>query len=481
MQFDGRGLSTGHPIHADIAIIGGGLCGLTLARELAADQRLRIVVLESGGTSPDADTEDLNRGTAVIRDAYSNVRRIDDYLVESRCRCLGGSGWLWGGKCAELDPIDFETRRWIEHSGWPFDYAHMKPYFDRACRVMELPAFRRNAQLDAADERSPLMINSERTVSTGLRRHTAIAGRAPQGHFSRFCVDVANLPNVHVYLHSTVVEIATDDGGSRVCKLVVRASHGVTFSVHARTYVLAAGGLENPRLLLTMGRQHDLVGRYFMGHVMHRKTNADSPHNCLVPRVDPSRLALYIDKDPMQLQGVFQLTGNAQKRERLPNCTLTLQASTSTDGSLPVYFMLEQQPQALSRLTLGGETDALGVPRLHLDWRFRESDFSDLRRAAAVFAAEFARHGIGELRYDITERSLIHYLEMVRHHIGTTRMHTLRELGVVNQNCRAHDIDNLYVAGTSVFPTSGISNPTLAILALTMRLADHLQETASAS
>jgi choline dehydrogenase-like flavoprotein len=218
-----------------------------------------------------------------------------------------------------------------------------------------------------------------------------------------------------------------------------------------------------------------------MGHVMHRKTSADSPHNCIVPRVDPARLALYLDKDPTQIQGVLQLTRNAQKRERLPNCSLTVEAAETPGGSLPVYFMIEQQPQAPSRLTLGDETDALGVPRLHLDWRFRESDFADLRRAAAVFATELSRHEIGELRYGIAERSLIHYLQMARHHIGTTRMHPLRELGVVNENCRAHGIENLYVAGTSVFPTSGISNPTLAILALAIRLADHLQETTSAS
>jgi GMC oxidoreductase len=478
MLFDARTVASGSTLDADVAIVGGGLCGLTLAQELARTAGLRIAILESGGLQPQDGIDDLNRGTARIHDPYSNVRVFDDHMHESRCRALGGSGHLWGGKCAELDPIDFETRRWIEHSGWPFDYAHLKPYLDRACQVMELPVFQRNSTVDETCDRAPVLINREHTVTTALRRHSAIAGRAPQNRFESFITRIASLAQVSIYLRATVVSLQTAQDDPAISKLSVRNSAGASFFVRARTYVLAAGGLENARLLLMLqpGKVLDLAGRFFTGHVIYRRTSTAPEPNHFIPKQDPARFALYVDKDPRQLQGVLQLTRNAQKRERLPNCSLTLEPPTAPGAALPLFFMLEQRPHPDSRLTLTNDRDSLGMPRLHLDWRFQEQDFLDLQRAAALFADEIARHGLGKLRFSIEPTALIHLIETARHHMGTTRMHVSPQQGVVNEHCRAHDFANLYIAGTSVFPTGGVGNPTLSLLALTLRLADYLRE-----
>ncbi|MFN2334328.1 MAG: FAD-dependent oxidoreductase, partial [Wenzhouxiangellaceae bacterium] len=100
---------------ADTLIVGGGLAGLTLARELAQAGQ-QVAIFESGGTTIEPALEALNDGVTRLHGPDGQQRNLGAYLRESRCRCLGGSGNLWGGKCAELDPIDFEHRRWINHS-----------------------------------------------------------------------------------------------------------------------------------------------------------------------------------------------------------------------------------------------------------------------------------------------------------------------------------------------------------------------------
>lgn len=473
MLIDTRSLATDQDLAADVVIVGGGLAGLTLAGELAGRGARNVLILESGGTDADPRQEELNRGGCTLLDGTGRTRTFDAHLIESRCRRLGGSGWLWGGKSAELDPIDFETRRWIAHSGWPFTYDELKPYVNRACDTLGIPHFRRNAVVDPTDPRTPLIVDRDRTVRTAVRRFSAIAGRATDNRLVPFIERVTGHPAITTCLYATVNQIDTRDGA--VASLQATAPNGRRIRVRGRHYVLAAGGLENARLLLAsaIGNEHDLVGRFFMGHAIHRRTAAHHGLNRFVPAVPPSQLALYVDKNPAQPQGVFQLTANTQRRERVPNCTLTLEPET-TDGPLAAYYMLEQRPNPESRVLLTDEVDSMRLPRIQLRWQFLQQDFADLRRVMTLFADEFARHGVGRLEQSIDTEQLLSLLDSARHHIGTTRMHPDPAHGVVDGDCRVHSMKNLFVSGTSVFPTSGVSNPTLTIISLAIRLADHL-------
>lgn len=139
----------------------------------------------------------------------------------------------------------------------------------------------------------------------------------------------------------------------------------------------------------------------------------------------------------------------------------------------------EQVPNPESRVTLAAERDAVGVPRPKLDWQLTMQDKEATRRACRMVGEELARLGIGRMRLDdwlLADGDDWQGLDVRYHHMGTTRMSDDPKQGVVDADCRVHGIDNLYIAGSSVFPTSGYANPTLTIVAMAIRLADHLRQ-----
>jgi choline dehydrogenase-like flavoprotein len=144
--------------------------------------------------------------------------------------------------------------------------------------------------------------------------------------------------------------------------------------------------------------------------------------------------------------------------------------------------MSEQQPNQDSRIGLMSRRDRTGLPLPELDWRVGGRDFADARRTIELLAEEVERLGLGRIeslwdrgadRPDVVTGGW--------HHMGTTAMSVTAETGVVDRDCRVHGLENLYVAGSSVFPTSGYANPTLTLLALAVRLGRHLGGVATAS
>ncbi len=155
-----------------------------------------------------------------------------------------------------------------------------------------------------------------------------------------------------------------------------------------------------------------------------------------------------------------------------------------------LFVHLEQEPNPASRITLSERRDALGVPLGRLDWRLGDLERRSFRRALELVAQEFGRIGLGRVREIGTDLPRVSWLQKKGapgeggwppglrgsyHHIGTTRMASDPRRGVVDANCRVHGLTNLFVAGSSVFPTSGCHNPTLTIVALALRLANHLK------
>jgi len=180
-----------------------------------------------------------------------------------------------------------------------------------------------------------------------------------------------------------------------------------------------------------------------------------------------------IARQPVRLAGfgVDWLRRRTFADRKLPSVVLG-----SHDNRYELEFHAEQAPNPESRLTLSGERDALGMPRLKIDWRITELDLLSLRKSYELLAAELARNAVGKLDFDagkLRVKAERHGI-VGGHHIGTTRMSSDPAGGVVDPDCRVHGVSNLYVASASVFPTSGQANPTLTLLALTFRLADKL-------
>lgn len=140
-------------------------------------------------------------------------------------------------------------------------------------------------------------------------------------------------------------------------------------------------------------------------------------------------------------------------------------------------FHAEQEPNPVSRITLGDERDALGVPRVNVDWRYTSGDVSTVSRAIALLAGDIEQSGAGEFAYDPSslEYEMTRYGAYGGHHIGTTRMGSDERNSVVNSDCRIHGVSNLYISSAAVFPTSSQANPTLTIVALALRMAAHLR------
>jgi len=501
---DARTLPDASQITADLIIIGGGLAGITLAKELAGGP-LKVAILESGGREIDMENQALYAGSAVVRAPGNPDKPLDDYPVQSRIRAFGGSGHVWGGKCAPLDPADFAQRDWAPHSGWPMSREQLQPFYDRACDVLEIPRFGPDTPVLKDPTRKPLDLDPSDGFFPAPRYFSRLSGGADKKAFDAFRTDFASAPNITVYLYANVTKIRTSAKGDKVEELDVACLAGKRHTAKARTYVLATGGIENVRLLLAsggIGNQNDLVGRFFQGHVTYSMDgDAETEGSAInVSRAEP--MTLYVPPGRAAAHCVIGSGLSGQTRMKAGNFTLTLysggpsgsgsptqaetqvirQTATRVDGGsgdgqlLGCFAMTEHFPNPDSRVTLDKDhLDPLGMPRIRLEWTYSATDWDSFERSAAGLGDALGASGQGRFCWPIQRPDYLKVSSASRHHMGTTRMHADPKQGVVDPDGRVHGASNLYVASSSVFPTSGIANPTLTILALVLRLADHLK------
>jgi hypothetical protein len=147
-----------------------------------------------------------------------------------------------------------------------------------------------------------------------------------------------------------------------------------------------------------------------------------------------------------------------------------------TFGVFEVAHQTEQAPDPDNRVTLGTELDRLGCRKVKLHWRWTDTDLNSIKRAQEIFAEEIARSGLGTFKIARDKGSPVPITLSTHHHMGTTRMHVDPKQGVVDPNCQVHGVSNLFMAGSSVFPTGSFANPNLTIVAMSIRLADHVKK-----
>ncbi len=535
MFIDARQLNDGRALVVTVCVIGAGVAGITIARELEA-HGVDTCVLESGGFEPDDATRDLYRGEA--------TGMPYQFADGCRARFLGGSSNCWGGWSRPLDPWDFEQRDWVPYSGWPFGLAQLMPYYERAHPVLQLgplnfdPAFWEAAIARTDVRRIPL--------HSGRVRDT-VSQFSPPVRFGRvYRKALQRAAHVRVFLHANVTALVPDRSGARLSHVQVQTLSGKRITVRARLFVLATGGIENARLLLAshqvlpagVGNRHDLVGRFFMDH-----PRMQAGHVRFAPCWDRNKL--YDIKYNYQSRAVrahgqhvaaqFALTPQAMASERVLNARLCFSSAFPGEGSAgakslfrckqallkkdqpgwrwrdalrtmlgdPVNTFLygftrlyhprflirgvsfqvivEPVPNPDSRVRLSAtRRDALGLPRVDVDWRIDALSRHTADRTLALVAQELEMAGVASVD---TGPSMLSSgwpdswePEGTWHHMGTTRMHVDERQGVVDADCRVHGMANLYIAGSSVFPTAGANFPTITITALALRLADHLHQ-----
>lgn len=513
------------PVRPDLCIVGAGAAGITLAREFIGT-RCQVAVIESGGLRYSARVQQLYAGENVGLPSYA--------LTYSRFRMFGGSTTRWPAQCRPLDPIDFQPRPGIAHSGWPFDHRHLQAWYPRTQAACGLPV---------GEEPAWTPCPASLPLCDGELEAILFRFGYPRDFGKAYRQELERSANVDVLLNASVVEIQPAPDLRSVQALRARALSGGAFDVQAKLYVLACGGIENARLLLAsnriapagLGNGHDLVGRFFMDHpylttgyfIPAAPQHADGPHvirsfkragldqtshvgfalsepvrrdreltGCsgyfirrLASETTPDHFSRG-GKSFLRLREVLEhrtLAGaevgrhlwNAAKGYRAVGLTLARRVSEVFRPRYVFAFrtVLETTPRPDSRVTLAPTSDRLGVPCVRVDWRVSESDRRGLERLRRAVAEAIARKGLGALIEDpgVDDAGWPSSMEGGKHHIGTTRMHVDPKRGVVDPDCRVHGVTNLYIAGSSVFPTSGYANPTFTIVALALRLADHLK------
>lgn len=526
-MLDARQLDDGTVLEADLCVIGAGAAGITIARHLAGSS-LSVLLLESGGREPDPATQALAGGAVVGEPLYgANVEPRD--VVDTRLRYLGGSTNHWAGTCRPLDPIDFEVRPWLEFSGWPFDLDELIPWYEAAQHVCKLGPFHYDWEWWAENESlGPPLVATERIGSHVLQ----IAFPAPFGEF--YGDELAAAPNVEICLWANVVELVSNPDGDRVEEASIVTLEGGRLSAVADRFVVACGGIDNPRLLLAsngsdprgLGNANGLVGRFFNEHLQVAAGFAsltDSGDEMALHR--GFTLPVGPDDRDVGVRGALALSGDAQRSEELiglqmqpivgapggaevprqesgvgaadVEALLVEELGHPSGGVAHIQALAEQELNYDSRVLLTDEVDGAGMPVVAVDWRHTEMDRRSIRTGLEILAEDLGRAGAGRLQIvpggvrfsehpsdgvldmyevDPTSAAADFPLGIAYHHMCTTRMATDPAEGVVDANCRVHGVENLYMAGSSVFATGGSATPTFTIVALALRLASHLAE-----
>ncbi|MDR5752556.1 MULTISPECIES: GMC family oxidoreductase [unclassified Caballeronia] len=462
MIYDALDESVALDRRVDVAIVGSGPAGITFARALGP--HLDVLLIEAGGHHANAATDDSLSG-AISGLHYS--------LDETRARRFGGSTALWAGYCALFDPIDFDARPWVAHSGWPLAASEVTTHYAAAAKLLHVD----DALFDASalgETGAPFFSNDEAADScASLWRFGE-----PKADFAtenRQFLERAQ--SIDVLTNACVTEIIVTDDGNAVSRLHVRTLAGRCGSVRARCFLLAAGGIETPRLMLAsrnqcvhgIGNAYGHVGRWFMEHPHVSIDGIEMAANTALAKWT----GIAQHADGRHFTCCAGLRPDAQARLGVLNFRAHFYRSPAMTADAPprVGLFFEQAPSAASRLTLMHETDALGLPRVRLNWNVCETD----RRSHCLIGEMLAKRLLDNGTAVRTgPRGLSGEILYSNHQLGTTRMSVLARDGVVDENCGVHGIDNLYIAGGSVFPTVSWANPTMTVLALTLRLAQRL-------
>jgi choline dehydrogenase-like flavoprotein len=505
-----------------VCIVGAGAAGIVLALELCKAGR-EVLMLESGDVRPESSNQALNEGE-IAGETFTG-------LTSGRVRALGGATRLWFGQCMRLDQIDLRRREWVPHSGWPISMADLAPWYERAEQF-----FRLEGQHYEDQVYRDLGMSPPAWRDGSLCTHFSIY--TPRIDLGRlFYREIKQNSRLRLLLNANALEVtATADG--RMCKGVRVASlEGKRAFVDAPIVVLCCGGIENARLLLLsrsqkregLGNDRNLVGRFLQDH-----PNAKTADVYPADMRGFHKLFSLQYKPPVRYFPKFSVHPQKQQEEGSLNCTAHLVFERDEDSGLAasreiyrallrnqrpsqmgrnlwriardlpsvlhsgsIFFLRrktplgrpsvvrlqchsEQQPDPESRVTLSKDTDILGIPKARVNWKVSEGERTTMRLMTQSMQCELRRLGLADMHIDpwLTDDEADWKSHMADsfHHIGATRMSVNECNGVVDENCQVFGTRGLFVAGSSVFPTSGYANPTLTIVALSLRLAAHLRD-----
>lgn len=461
-----------------VCIVGTGPAGLSLALRLHA-RKVPCLLIEAGGWDPSESSQDFYRGE-VIGDRYLDLNR-------ARLRQFGGTSGHWTGWCRALDAEDFEAREYIPHSGWPIRKQDLDPYATAAAAILQVKP-------DAVD----------RAVTADIEEIEFRFSRPPLRFGYTYREAIAGSGAIGLLVDTAVTELVP--GENRIDSLILMDAERQRHELRIDRVCLCTGGIENSRLLLWSNARHPrgvvpeprTLGRYWMEHPAYVVGDAAifehaDAQFALRRFFAPSARALESYRIGGAHLHVEAQTWNNEKSRRLgrelmcfaPGLFEGLVGMTGRDlvcGSR-VVMEWEQLPRAENRIELGRDADPFGVPRVRLHWSKSAAERKCAVVASRLFGEALIHLDAGRLKLSDwlveAEGWPSHYAGVASHHLGGTRMSSDPTTGVVDGNCKVWGMANLYVGGSSVFPTGGHANPTYTIVQLALRLGDHLASTGS--
>lgn len=510
---------------ADICIIGAGVAGLILATELAtrlANRGLKIHLLEAGGLT-------LEPRSQALYDA-DMASALHTGTTQGRFRVFGGSSTRWGGQLLPYTPDIFAPTANIPSAPWPLSEDALTRHYPEVLRIMgvgpraaALPF--NGAALLTALNRPPVPLSPD--IHLRYSKWASFSRRNLANTLGRQAIAS---PDITVFLHANAVALSTEAG--RITAVHVRNYAGRDFRFKAGEFVVCTGTIESSRLLLasSLGNEHDQLGRYFHDHISTRAAEITGPaREHLVQRLGPffvqgtlhtakleasaalrdrealpAVMAHFVLEEPADsgLGAVRTLLRSAQRRDlpaALAATTPMLRGLTDVARLLYqsrvhgrraltpatrvfLHIDMEQLATPTSRIRLSGSSgpdtlDSLAQPRALIDWQPGPVERSVARRFAPVVREALAAAGLGPATWfpGILESSpSAPTLADTYHPMGGLRMGTDSAASVVTPMLALHTHPNVHVASCATFPSGGSSNPTFTLMALTVRLADHL-------
>jgi len=510
------------PFVADVCIVGAGAAGMVLAAELLRKGR-RVLLLESGGALLEPDAQQLN-GCGYV----GQSRKI---VSPGRFRALGGTTTVWGGQILELCEEDFVPRSWLAASGWPFPKQALQPYYDRALVAEGL------SQACRSDEEIWRQVQIA-APELGDELEPYFTRWCPEPNFARLYRDALDSQNLCAVLHATVTGLLMDKAGARLHGVRCQTPSGQEHTFSAAQYVLCLGTIETVRFLLqpVPGGQSPpwnrsgLLGVHFQSHIDYNAARIPghaAPHlrrwfanvylnghkyhpkfrlalaaqeqakilniagsiTCINPAETELRRMKSLAVDAMrgrwsriQISDVPRMLRQLSTLVKLAyGYRVERRAYWPAGSNFWLRVHCEQEPLSQGRITLTENRDAQGLFVAQVDWRVSSLEWRTIRSFAERVKQTLAAPAGAEIEIqpELEQENGFHSVtfDNSHHDMGGTRMSEGPNDGVVDTNLRLHGVENAYVCSASVFPTGGFSNPTHTLIALAIRLADHLAGT----
>lgn len=529
MYFDAALLPNGITLKDfDICIVGAGPAGIAMAKRLIGTSK-KVLVATAGsstdnGLEPPPISQSIYNGT--LGPFMQKVNST--FLTRSRLRMYGGTTgvtnhFIFAGR--PLEAVDLQARPGYRDAAWPLSIEELNRYYPDANAFGNYGPFNYDNLpfWEKALNGTRFPVRPDDQMQSAIFHWQA----APTIHCFQlhYGLELKEAENIVVLFNANVLQIETTEQPEHVaglaCATIEDGRKGKIFRIEAGAYVLAQGGIEPVRLLKLSGNLGDNakghLGRGFMLHPLighAAKIRFPTPPPCpiqnfyngshvIIPKTDTQQVLKGPVQDSDVLNGSYQFHAHASltpKPQTLANESIgnfyahPLFNFEQDPNTVGLDFLWEQLPNENSTITLDPTQcdPVFDQPVLHLDWNLLEQDKQTIIKGLAICQRYLeARGGTGfTLLTDLSggpeqwdfspppTNRIPNALWPGDHHMGALRMSAQPADGIVNPDLRVHTVDNLYVAGSGVYPAGGYTNPTLTIVALALRLADHLKANA---